>query len=74
MIQEHSCSKNGALLVLGLQACCNMLGGEEHRAMALPTGFMTTVMTQVSRVGRSAVVCSSLGSCPWTSCLAARSP
>lgn len=32
MIQEHSCSKNGALLVLGLQACCNMLGGEEHRA------------------------------------------
>jgi len=39
MIQEHSCSKNGALLVLSLQACCNMLGGEERRAMALPTGF-----------------------------------
>lgn len=46
MIQEHSCSKNRALLVFSLQACCNMelpllltvLGGEECRAMALPTG------------------------------------
>lgn len=83
-IQEHGGVRTGHDFRpdsgnMELPLLLTMLGGEERRAMALPTGCKCNSYAHVSQVASMESVeecCGprSLGCCPQTPCLAARSP